>query len=171
VRFWITLAVLALPLSWARTDDKTKGDDKPLTDQMFVDKAASSGMAEVAMGKLGQTMGQSDAVKQLGARMVEDHTKANQELMRTAADLKVTPLEKPLPEHEKHLKDLSGAAADFDKEYMHHMVTSHEEAVTLFTRASKELKNEQLRAFATTTLPVIQQHLKVAKEIQDKLGK
>jgi len=172
MRVWITLAVLALPLSWARADDAAKGDDKPLTDQMFVDHAASAGMAEVAMGKLGQTMGQSDAVKQFGTRMVEDHTKANQELMRLVADLKITAPEKPLPEHEKHLKDLSGAAAaGFDKEYMHHMVMSHEEAVKLFTRASKELKNEQLRAFAAKTLPVIQEHLKLAKEIHDKVGK
>jgi putative membrane protein len=129
-------------------------------------------MAEVAMGKLGQTMGQSDAVKQFGARMVEDHTKANNELIKIVSDLKIMPPEKPLPEHEKHLKDLSGAAAtNFDNEYMRHMVMSHEEAVKLFTRASKDLKNEQLRAFAAKTLPTLQDHLKTAKEIHDKVGK
>ena len=174
MRAWTTLlpVVALVALSGAgRADDAAKGDDRPLTDQMFVTKAASSGMAEVAMGKLGQEMGKSDEVKKFSARIVEDHTKANMELMRLVADLKIEAPDKPLPEHEKHLKDLSGSAAtNFDKEFMHHMVMSHEEAVKLFTKASKELKNEQLRAFATKTLPVIQEHLKMAKDIHDKVG-
>ena len=175
MRLWTmvvpVVAVLALGGA-GRADDATKGDDKPLTDQSFVQKAASSGMAEVAMGKLGQEMGKSDEVKKFSARLVEDHTKANQELMRIVADLKIEAPDKPLPEHEKHLKDLSGsAAANFDKDFMHHMVMSHEAGVKLFTRASKELKNEQLRAFATKTLPTLQEHLKMAKEIHDKVGK
>lgn len=172
MRVGITLVALLLSLAGARGQDRTKGDDKPLTDQMFVDKAASGGMAEVAMGKLGQTMGQSAEVKQFGARMVEDHTKANNELIKIVSDLRIAIPDKPLPEHEKHLKDLSGlAAGNFDKEYMHHMVMSHEEAVKLFTKASKELKNEQLKGFAAKTLPVIQEHLKMAKDIHAKVGK
>ena len=175
MRLWTMLvpvvAVLALG-GPGRADDATKGDDKPLTDQSFVQKAASSGMAEVAMGKLGQEMGKSDEVKKFSARIVEDHTKANMELMRIVADLKIEAPEKPLPEHEKPLKDLSGsAAANFDKEFMNHMVMSHEKGVKMFTQASKELKNEQLRAFAAKTLPTLQEHLKMAKEIHDKVGK
>ena len=173
MRTWTMLvtavAVLALAGS-GRAEEPRKGDDRPLTDQTFVEKAASAGMAEVAMGKLGQQMGKSEDVKKFAARMVEDHSKANMELMRLVMDLKITAPDKPLPEHEKHLKDLSGASAtDFDKAYMHHMVMSHEDAVKLFTRASKEVKNEQLRAFATKTLPVVQEHLKMAKEIHDKV--
>jgi putative membrane protein len=175
MRTWIKLAALAAFVALAgtgRADDTTKAEGKGLTDAQFVMKAASGGMAEVAMGKLGQEMGRSEDVKKFGARMVTDHTKANQELMQIVADLKLTAPEKPLPEHEKHLKDLAGGkAADFDKEYMHHMVMSHEEAVKLFTRASKELKNEKLRAFAEKTLPVIKEHLAMAKEIHEKVGK
>jgi len=169
----LVAAVAAVALAGSgRAQDRAKGDDKPLTDQAFVEKAASAGLAEVAMGKAGQDMGKSDDVKKFGARMVEDQTKANMELMRIVADLKIDAPGKPLPEHEKHLKDLTGAsAADFDKAYMHHMVMSHEEAVKLFTKASTELRNEQLKAFATKTLPVIQEHLKMAKEIHDKVGK
>ena len=175
MRTWIKLAALAAVVALTgtgRADDTTKAEGKGLTDAQFVTKAASAGMAEVAMGKLGQEQGKSEDVKKFAARMVTDHTKANQELMQIVMDLKMEAPEKPLPEHEKHLKDLTaGKAADFDKEYMHHMVMSHEEAVKLFTQASKELRNEKLRAFAEKTLPTVKEHLQMAKEIHEKVGK
>jgi putative membrane protein len=168
------LAALAVAVALAgpaRADDP-KAAGKGLTDNQFVAKAASAGMAEVAMGKLGQTMAQSEDVKKFATRMVTDHTKANKELMAIVSDLGLTVPAKVGPDDEKHLKDLSGSTAkEFDKAYMHHMVMSHEEAVELFTAASKELKNEKLWAFAEKTLPVIKEHLQMAKEIHDKVGR
>src|SRR3954451_18364010 len=59
-------------------------------DNTFIMKAAQGGMAEVELGKLAQANASSDAVKQFGQRMVDDHSKANDELKRIAADKGVT---------------------------------------------------------------------------------
>src|ERR1043166_3385270 len=54
-------------------------------DQKFVMEAAMGGLAEVEMGRLAAQKGATDEVRQFGQRMVDDHSKANEELMRVAS--------------------------------------------------------------------------------------
>ncbi len=143
-----------------------RADDKSFSDAEFVKKAGSSGVKEVMMGKLGQTMGQSAAVKMFSETIVADHTKANTELMAAAKAAGMSVPESPSPEDQKELdmmKEHKGA--DFDKHFAAHMVKSHEKGVALFTTASKEAKDPNLKAFAAKTLPTLQQHLDMAKKL------
>ena len=55
-------------------------------DQKFVKKAAQGGMAEVELGKLATQKASSDDVKKIGQRMVDDHTKANDQLKQIAGN-------------------------------------------------------------------------------------
>ena len=50
----------------------------------FVKEAAEGSATDVALGKLAQEKGSSDAVKQFGKRMVDDHSKATEELKQAA---------------------------------------------------------------------------------------
>ena len=50
----------------------------------FMKKAAIGGMAEVELGQIAQRNGSSAQVKDFGARMVQDHSKANDELKQLA---------------------------------------------------------------------------------------
>ena len=54
-------------------------------DTVFAKKAAQGGMAEVKLGQLAQQKGTADSVKKFGARMVEDHGKAGDELKQAAS--------------------------------------------------------------------------------------
>lgn len=49
-------------------------------DHNWVTKAAQGGLAEVELGKLAVSRASSDAVRQFGQRMLDDHTRANDEL-------------------------------------------------------------------------------------------
>lgn len=53
-------------------------------DKKFVRDAAQGGMAEVELGKLATEKASSDDVKKFGQRMVDDHSKANEELKQVA---------------------------------------------------------------------------------------
>jgi len=64
------------------TSTMQQGDTKIASDDRnFVMKAAESGMEEVEMGQLALRQANSDEVKQFAQRMVDDHSKANSELM------------------------------------------------------------------------------------------
>jgi putative membrane protein len=154
----------------AKPADKDKPDAKAFDDAEFVKKAASGGMHEVELGRLAAKMAKMDDVKKFGQKMVEDHTKANMELMKIA---KASRLEVPTKMMEKeqkefdHFKTMKGE--EFDKEYVSHMVKDHEMDVAEFTRASKEAKSAEIKEFAAKTLPTLQEHLKMVKELQEKV--
>jgi putative membrane protein len=144
-----------------------RADDAAFSDAEFVKKAASSGMKEVQMGKLGTTMAKSADVKKFAEMIVTDHTKANTELMAAAKTAGIAAPDAPAPEDQKEVDMMKEHKdADFDKHFAEHMVKSHEKGVALFTKASKEAKDPGLKAFAAKTLPTLQQHLDMAKKLQ-----
>lgn len=151
-----------------RADDKkdTAKGDKAFSDADFVKKAAIGGLHEVALGKIAAAQGKSDEVKKFGQKMVDDHSKANDDLKAAAKKAGLDVPDKIDDEHQKHidkLKELKGE--EFDKEYIKHMLKDHEEDVAEFTTASKEAKDAGLKEFATKTLPVIQGHLDMVKKM------
>ena len=68
-------------------------------DQSFLNKAAEGGLAEVDAGKLAQSKGASKEVRDFGAMMVADHSKANEKLKGVAARKNV---KLPTELNEKH---------------------------------------------------------------------
>ena len=55
-------------------------------DKAFIKDAAKGGMMEVAMGRVAQKDASNSEVKNFGARMVKDHSKANEELKAIAKE-------------------------------------------------------------------------------------
>jgi len=66
------------------TGEQTGMANMAAADRNFLMEAAMGGMMEVELGRMATQQGSSDAVKQFGQRMVDDHSKANQELMSLA---------------------------------------------------------------------------------------
>jgi putative membrane protein len=139
-------------------------------DQKFLQKAAVGGMAEVELGQLAQQKAQSDAVKQFGARMVQDHGKANDELKALASSKGATLPSAPDHKHartKQELDKLSGAA--FDRAYMKHMLADHKKDVSQFRAESKSAKDADVKRFASQTLPTLEDHLKLAQTVSSEL--
>ena len=140
-------------------------------DRTFAMHAAQGGLAEVEMGKVAASNADSPDVKQFGQRMVDDHGKANTELMSWASKNNVTlPTEPDAKQKAEHarLSKLSGAA--FDTAYMKVMVADHNKDVAEFQREAKTAKDADLKSWVTKTLPTLQEHQTMAKEINAKVG-
>jgi putative membrane protein len=141
------------------------------SDRTFIKKAAEGGLAEVELGKLATEKAASPEVKQFGQRMVEDHSKANEQLKQVASEKGVAVPEKLSPKDaatKARLEKLSGKA--FDRAYMHDMVVDHTKDVSEFRMEAKNAKDPDVKNFASQTLPVIEDHLKEAKSIAPKTG-
>lgn len=135
-------------------------------DRNFLMDAAMGGMMEVELGKLAVQNGASDAVKQFGQRMVDDHSKANTELMSLATSKGVTLPTELDAKHKEHVTKLSGrTGAEFDREYGKMMVSDHNKDVSEFEKQSTRGADPDLKAFASRTLPTLQEHLQMARTL------
>ena len=140
-------------------------------DEAWVMKIAKGGMAEVELGKLAAEKASSDAVKKFGQRMVDDHSKANDELKALAQSKKIT-LPTEIGPEEKALRDrlikLSGPA--FDQAYMKAMLNDHLKDVGEFRTESRRGKDPDVKAWAAKTLPTLEEHLKMARDANGAVG-
>ncbi|MEZ0541095.1 DUF4142 domain-containing protein [Fibrella arboris] len=140
-------------------------------DSEFAVKAASGGLLEVELGKLAQEKGQDAEVKQFGAKMVEDHTKANDELKALATLKNITIPSTPGEDKQKDIDDMRKlSGAEFDKKYISYMKDDHEEDVKEFKKAAQDAKDQSIKEFAAKTLPTLQMHLDMVTAIDKKLN-
>jgi putative membrane protein len=150
--------------------DSGSGKMMKSPDTTFAMKAAQGGMAEVQMGKLAAERAGSADVKAFGQQMVDDHSKANDDLKSVAEKEGMTlPADMNAHQHAMYsrLEKLSGAA--FDRAYVRDMVMDHQEDVKEFQKETNSGKDDQIKAFASRTLPVIQGHLDKIKSIQSNM--
>jgi putative membrane protein len=140
-------------------------------DRQFAMEAAMGGMTEVELGRLASERGTSAAVKQFGQRMVDDHSRANSELMQLIGG-KGVQLPTALDAKHRAMVDkmarLSGAA--FDRAYAKDMVKDHNKDVTLFQREAGRGADADLKDFARKTLPTLQEHLSMARALPSGNG-
>lgn len=141
--------------------------DKDAAD--FAVTAANGGMMEVEMGNYAQQNAVSKRVKDFGAMMVKDHTKAIEELKSIAASKNIS-----LPagignDAQKNMEDLMKKKGnDFDKAYMNMMLDDHKKDVKEFEKAAKDCKDPEIKTFAGKTLPVLLVHLDSSTAITGK---
>src|SRR5712691_1854844 len=133
-------------------------------DKDFATKAAEGGMMEVELGQLAAAKATSNDVKDFGNRMVLDHRKANDALKS------LTLPTQPGADEKKTSNDLSMKnGKDFDKAYISDMIKDHEKDAKEFEKATKDVQDPDLKSWASKTLPVVQDHLKMAKQIAAKM--
>jgi putative membrane protein len=193
--------------------DKTKmNKDKAMqssgalssSDKKFIMDVAHDGMKEIETARLALEKASSDEVKQYAQRLIDDHTKAGDELMQLASQKGVTmdhdmamkhdadsmkqtsstdPAAKSTDtsgaghkaemdkEHAAAMNKLSSlSGTQFDKEFIRAAVKDHEKAVKAFEKESTKADDADVRAFATKTLPTLQEHLQMARDLDKKMS-
>jgi predicted outer membrane protein len=174
----------------------TAGAGVSNSDKNFVSDQLSDGMAEIELAKVAKDHAANSDVKQFAQMMIDDHTKAGDQLKQIATSNAI-PVDTPIDDKHKNLMDklskLNGA--DFDKEYMSAMIDDHQDAVSdLRSRVNENrsasdrltgknpgnpaaVKPEQsdnrvtmsINEWAANTLPTVEQHLDRAKELKDNV--
>jgi len=131
----------------------------------FVLDAAKGGMAEVELGRLAAERAKSDEVKKFAQRMVDDHTKAGDQL-KSIAESKGIKLPVEMDAQDRalmnRLQKLNGAA--FDRAYMQVMVSDHVKDVNEFRKEANTGRDPKVKSFASSTLPTLEEHLQHARQ-------
>ncbi len=129
-------------------------------DAKFLVNAAEINLKEIELGKLAQTRGTTNHVKELGKMMETEHSKSLVDLQALAAKKQIT-IPTTLTEEgisaNKKLMDYK--ASKFDKEYADMMVGGHKDAISIFEKASTNAQDADIRNWATSMLPAFRKHL------------
>lgn len=150
----VAAAVLLLPAAAFAAGDNAD----------FAKKAAHGNLKEVALGELAVEKADSEAVKTFGQRMIDDHSKAQDDLERAAEqeDIELPDeLDDKGRQKKQELSEKSGSA--FDKAYMQEMVEDHSKDVEAYQKA-RENTDGALEDYVAKTLPVLRQHHELAEQ-------
>jgi putative membrane protein len=175
----------------------TAGTGVSTSDKNWVNDQLAGGMAEVDLAKVAKDHAASAEVKQFAQMMIDDHTKAGNQLKQIATTYAIPTTDAKIDNKHQNLMDklskLSGR--DFDKEYMSAMIDDHQDAVgDLRSRVDEKrslsdhitgknpenpatVKPEEannhfdasVNQWAADTLPTVEHHLDRAKQIKDSL--
>ena len=130
----------------------------------------SGNAGEIRLAELALKNSENPEVKEYAQMMIQDHSKANDELSQIAKNHNIDfPPAPPAADVEmsKTLLDLKGP--EFDKKYMGEVVTGHTNDLAAYKKAKGEVKDHLLKAYVDETEPTVAEHLKKAKQLDNKL--
>lgn len=159
----LAFGVAFAPASFAEEPMKPSGAAQALLSDdagNFFETAASTNMFELQASKLAAERATDPKIKEFAAMMVEDHTKAAEELRALAKQKNVTLPQQMLDRHQLLYDDLldEEPGEAFDEEYVDKMELTHKEAVSLFDEVARETDDAQVRQLAQKLLPTLQKH-------------
>jgi len=163
----LAIATLALACNVTFAADASAPNDAVA----FVSRAAQASMAEITAAELALKVSKDPATQTFARRMITDHRRSAAELA-TVAKSKSIPVPTALgAEQARKLEVLKGKqGAAFDRAYAALMVESHGEAVELF-QANVANPDGEIAAYAGRTLAALQEHSRVAENLQESLPK
>lgn len=135
-------------------------------DRKMMTELAQANMAEIEMSKLAQQQTKNPEVLAFAQKMIDDHTQASEQLKELAQSKGVTLPTEPDAKHQAMAKKLSKLSDEkFDKQYMANAGRAdHRKTANLLKRMQTKSQDPELKAFADKTLPIVEQHLNMARD-------
>lgn len=143
----------------------------PPEPQSFVLAATEAGLLEVESARVAMNASTNAAVKTYADRVLTDHGKVDAELAVMAKQKSITvptELDAARSSALQSLRDKS--IAEFDAAYVQQVLQRQARTLELF-RANLANGDAELAAYAARTLPLLQEHLRLARQLQASLGK
>ncbi|MEV6491452.1 DUF4142 domain-containing protein [Actinoplanes sp. NPDC051633] len=140
-------------------------------DTTYLKAAHQSNLAEIAGGKLAQQKGDSQQVKDLGARFVADHTKLDAALTDLASSLDVDLPSAPNAEQQALAARYRAASGDdFDALFVSTQMTAHMKAMALGKKELADGSDSKVKGAAENAAPVIAAHHELLDNAARDLG-
>jgi putative membrane protein len=143
----------------------------PDEDEIFLKEAAGGALAEVKLGQIALERASDPQVKAFAQRMLDDHTRAKAELAHLAV-AKHIELPDDVETKQQAMADRLGSlsGSNFDRAYVDAMLDDHEEDVEHFKHKASTTQDAAIKAWVSRTLPTLETHLRLARDLHDRLG-
>lgn len=179
----LVISLLAVGISLSSCEQKNNQQEKSvnsaatgpvsinaLSPKEFAKRMYKGNMFEVKMGVLAEKRSKNADVKQFAQRMQKDHSQAQEELKKIAQKENIElPTEMSGEQSMKYTEFEKKSTKRFDKDYSDLMVKEHTADVEYLQKAVKELNDPEMKSYAQKTLPILEEHLKLAKSLNQKI--
>lgn len=136
-------------------------------DRELIQDLAHANLAEIETGRLALEKTQNPQVRQFAQKMIDDHTKAQQQLAQLAQRKGAQVPQETDFQHKAiatGLRVLDGNT--FDERYLQHVgVNDHRRTVDLLEKTQRTARDPDLKSLASKTLPIVQNHLAMARQM------
>ncbi|MGZ8290394.1 MAG: DUF4142 domain-containing protein [Telluria sp.] len=171
VKSLLSAAIMAGLASPMAVQAQTAGMNTPAAsalnkaDAAIVMDMARANMAEVEAGKMAVSKSQNAEVKGFAQRMIDDHSKALNDVTQLAQNKGVTMPTEPDAKHKAMAAKLGKLEGEkFDREYMKKAgVEDHTKVHAALKKYEAKAKDPDVKALAAKMMPTVEQHLNAAK--------
>jgi putative membrane protein len=133
-------------------------------DEQWLKMSIEGDLFEIQGGNLAQHQATTQIVRDLGARLVKDHTKSLHDAVDVAHQLGIDVPDKPSPSQQWELRAVAQfKGAEFDTWYSDLEVQDHVQDIQEAQDEIDKGCNDQIKQLAEEDLPVLQQHLELAR--------
>jgi putative membrane protein len=149
-------------------NDNNKDSDAE-KDADFAVEVADGGLYEVQLSTMALTKSTSAEVKKFAQMMVDDHTKANNELKALAGEKGIALPDVMGEKKQKKYYDLERdeKKENFDKNYMDEMVQDHKDMINKFEKEAENGNDADVKSWAAGKLSTLRHHLEEAERVKD----
>lgn len=159
--------------SGTSTSETSKSSSSKVSkeDERLMMQLARANIAEINAGKLAEQKTSNDQVKSFAKKMVDDHTKALDDLKQLAMTKGVTLPTEPDRQQQAMENKLSALSGEqFDKQYVDQSGSrAHKETHRLLQRVNSRASDADLKSYASKTMATVESHQQLAKETSKNL--
>lgn len=144
--------------------------DLPPDDKGFLENAVEGNNAEIALANLALEKTSRADVEAFSRRIITDDQKATEQLKAIAAAKKVelpTGAGLKYKAEQARLTMLEGR--DFEEAYVKTIRENHRFDLEAYQKEVQYGADADLKKFASMTIPILKQHISMAKTVQDKM--
>lgn len=151
-------------------NDEKFEDNKAENDADFVANTVAANYGEIKFAGLANQRSANPEVKKAATMLVEDHTKALNELKTLAQSKNITvPVEEDDEARRKTERFSDEAGKDFDKKWCKEMIDRHDESIRKFENRLEKTEDADLKAWISKTLPVLRTHREHVNALHEKI--
>jgi len=132
--------------------------------QKCIREAASDNQFEIQAGQFVAEKAQNPQVKQLAQKLVQDHQRAQQQLQQIGGRENATAQGQLMPVQQAKLEALrQKQGEELETSFVFDSVGDHEKDVLKAQWQAQHEKNPQLQQYAQQQIPVLEEHLRMAR--------
>ena len=141
------------------------------SDERMMKQLAQSRLSEIALSQLAQEKAQSNEVKSFAKKMLDDHTKAHDELKQLAQSKGVSLPAEPDRQQQLVEKKLAALSPEkFDRQYMQHESThALKDTHRLLERISSKAEDADLKSYAIKIISTVESQQQLATDTRKNL--